>query len=212
MKRTSSIGLVLALLLGAGAAAAQEKRPASPRGSSSTQVGGKWAAEKPGAEARYSGGKWIDVDYGRPVKRGRESLFGAGVEYGKKLSDGSPVWRAGANQTTRIKTEIALDFAGKKLAPGEYSLFVDLKEGAWTLILSTQPAQQKYDPSDKSAIWGSYGYDPKFDVLRAPMKMLKTQHSIDQFTIGFLDVTDKGGELAMSWDHEVALAHFTVSK
>ncbi|MEO6323933.1 MAG: DUF2911 domain-containing protein, partial [Thermoanaerobaculia bacterium] len=133
------------------------------------------------------------------------------AEYGKKISDGSAVWRTGANQTTRLKTEAALEIAGKKVAPGEYSVFVELKEGAWTLVVSTQARQEKYDPENKAAIWGSYGYDPKFDVLRAPMKMVKSPHSIDQFTIGFLDVTDKGGEIAMGWDKEIALVHFTAA-
>ena len=188
--------LAITLLVGAGHALAQDRKPMSPRGTAATQVSGKWAAEKAGSEPRYTGGKWIEIDYGRPIKRGREPLFGSGAEYGKKISDGVPVWRTGANQTTRLKTEAALEIAGKKLAPGEYSVFVELKEGAWTLVVSTQPAQQKYDPENKSAIWGSYGYDLKFDVLRAPMKMVKSPYSIDQFTIGFLDVifTKKSGE------------------
>ena len=54
---------------------------------------------------------------------------------GPESSLGAPVWRAGANQTTRLKTEVPLEIGGKKLAPGEYSLFVDLKEGGWTLIV-----------------------------------------------------------------------------
>lgn len=214
MNRVKSVSalVVLSLLsLCAGVAVAQQGKPMSPRGTAATQVSGKWAAAKEGAEPRYSGGKWIEVDYGRPIKRGRESLFGKGADYGKKVSDGEPMWRAGANQTTRFKTEAALEIGGKKLPAGEYSLFVQLKESGWTFVLSTQPAQQKYDPADKTAIWGAYGYDAKFDVLQAPMTMMKSPHSIDQFNIGFLDVTDKGGKLAMAWDKEVATVEFTVA-
>jgi Protein of unknown function (DUF2911) len=213
MKRHIPVASLLAftLLAGAGDALAQERRPMSPRGTAATQVGGKWAAEKEGAEPRYTGGKWIEFDYGRPIKRGRESLFGSGAEYGKKISDGILVWRTGANQTTRLKTEAALEIAGKKIAPGEYSVFVELKEGAWTFVVSTQAAQQKYDPENKSAIWGSYGYDPKFDVLRAPMRMAKSPLSVDQFTIAFLEVTEKGGEISMAWDKELAVVHFSVT-
>jgi hypothetical protein len=198
---------LLALSLAAGAALAQERKPASPRGTAATQVGGTWSTDK---EPRYTGGKWIEVDYGRPIKRGREALFGKGPDYAKKVLDGATLWRAGANQTTRLKTEATLEIGGKKLAPGEYSVFVDTKENGWTLVLSTQPFQQKYDNDDKKATWGSYNYDPKFDVLRAPMQMVKSPHSIDEFTIGFLDVTDKEGKLAMGWDKDIAIVHFTV--
>ena len=86
------------------------------------------------------------------------------------MNAGAPVWRVGANQTTRFKTEVPLVFAGKTLPAGEYSLFVDLKPGAWTLIFSTQPHQVKFDPSNKTETWGSASYDAKFDVLRVPMQ------------------------------------------
>ena len=68
MRRWGTAVLVAALVLAATTVEAQ--RPASPRGQASTQVGGSWSA----GEARgvaggstYSGGKWIDVDYGRPT-------------------------------------------------------------------------------------------------------------------------------------------------
>ncbi|MEO6325242.1 MAG: hypothetical protein ABIT01_04415, partial [Thermoanaerobaculia bacterium] len=78
MKRHIPAASLLAItLLLSGSAFAQERKPASPRGTAATQVGGKWGTEK---EPRYSGGKWIEVDYGRPIKRGRESVFGTGAE------------------------------------------------------------------------------------------------------------------------------------
>jgi hypothetical protein len=43
---------------------------------------------------------------------------------------GAPVWRVGANQTTRLKTEVPLIFEGKTLPVGEYSVFVDLLRGS----------------------------------------------------------------------------------
>jgi hypothetical protein len=194
------------------AAPAPPPMPASPRGTSATQVSGKWAAAKPGASPRYSDGKWIVVDYGRPILRGRTDIFGAGADYGKKVNDGAPVWRAGANQTTRFRTEAPLVFAGKTLPAGEYSLFVDLKPGAWTLIFSSQPFQTKYDPNNKTETWGSAGYDPKFDVLRVPMETTETKVSFDQFTIVFIDMTAQGGALGMWWEKTAARAAFTVGQ
>lgn len=189
---------------------AQEHRPLSPRGTASTQVGGSWAKRDNG-EMGYSGGKWIDVDYGRPILRGRRDIFGGGDDYGKKVDAGAPVWRLGANQTTRLKTEADLTINGVKVSAGEYSLFADLSGGKWTLIVSSQPYQEKYDRDDKAATWGSFGYDPEYDVVRAPMTVSEATHSIDQLTIGFVDITDTGGKLSVSWGHTVAMVDFGLS-
>ena len=56
------------------AQAPEVKLPASPRGSAAVQVAGSWTGT--GDERRYTGGKWITLDYGRPIMRGREPIFG----------------------------------------------------------------------------------------------------------------------------------------
>jgi hypothetical protein len=204
------IVIALAVVLGVGVFAQQAPRkPASPPGTAATQVGGTWAKATPEAEPRYTGGKWIEVTYGRPVLRGRTEIFGKGADYGKKVSDDAPVWRVGANLTTRLSTEVPLAFGGKTLPAGEYSVFVDLKPGAWTLIFSKQPFQQKYDPNEKVATWGSYNYDQAQDVLRVPMTVGANPSSVEQFTIGFIDMTQAGGKLAMWWEKTIATVAFT---
>jgi len=196
----------IAILVAGSLAQTPARKPASPAGTAATQIGGKYVEVQGGQ--RYQDGKWIEVTYSRPIKRGRQNLFGAGADYGKAVCDGSPVWRAGANQTTRFKTEVPLVFDGKTLPAGEYSVFVDLKENAWTLIFSNWPAQEKYDPNNKEALWGSYGYTPDKDVLRAAMKVETLPFSMDQFTIAFLDMTVDGGKLTMMWDKTMATASF----
>ena len=127
------------ILVCSALAAAQGDRPASPAGSSATQVGGKYVTGPEGPV--YQGGKWIEITYGRPIKRGRD-LFGSGANYGKDLSAGSPVWRAGANVTTQLKTEVSLVIGDKTVAPGQYTVFIDLKQPtSWTLIISNWQAQ-----------------------------------------------------------------------
>src|SRR5262245_44720283 len=122
---------------------AQGGRQPSPDGTAAAQVGGRYVS---GSENPiYQGGKWIEILYGRPLKRGRD-LWGSGADYGKKLNDGAPVWRAGANVSTTLKTAAPLVIGDKTLAPGEYLLFIDLKPNSWTLIVSNHKAQQKYDP------------------------------------------------------------------
>jgi hypothetical protein len=210
-RKASILGIAL-LIAGVMAVSAQDRKPLSPSGTASAMVGGKWGAPDKDGERQYSGGKWIEVTYSRPMLRGRKDIFGHGADYGKTVDGGAPVWRAGANQTTKLKTEVPLMIGGKKIDAGTYDVFVDLKENGWTLILSTQPTQEKYDANDKTKIWGAYGYDQKFDVARVPMTMMTPAVSIDQFTIGFVDMSDAGGKLAMGWDKTAAVVPFTVAQ
>jgi hypothetical protein len=192
---------------GAVALAQQSGRIPSPRGTASTELGGKYVPGKPAA--RYEGGKWIEITYGRPIRRERD-LWGSGQDYGKALLAGAPIWRAGADVSTRLKTEVPLVINGKTVAPGEYSLFVDLKPNNWTLVVSTWAAAEKYDPSNKTALWGAYGYTPDKDVVRAPMKLDTLPMSFDQLTWQFADVSAAGGSLVLTWDKMMASVPFKV--
>ena len=205
MKRTSIAVLMATMALGAFALA-QPGRLASPPGTAATQIGGKYVG---GPDGIYQGGKWIEISYGRPIKRGRD-LWGAGASYGKMLNSGAPVWRAGANMSTRLKTDVPLVINGKTVRPGEYSLFIDLKPNAWTLIVSSWAAQKTENPNDKQALWGSFDYTPAKDVARSPMKLETPAHAIDQLTWEFLDMSDTGGTLAISWDKVMASVSFKV--
>jgi hypothetical protein len=175
----------------------------SPLGQAAIQVGGKWEKTAEGGQA-YRDGKWIVVDYGRPLLRGRQGIFGAGADYGKTVTAGAPLWRAGANNTTRLTTQAPLQMGGKTIAPGVYNVFVDLKPGNWTLVMSNQPVQETFDPNDKVRLSGATNYDPKFDVLRAPMTVRAGDASVEQFTIGFVNVTDAGATMTMAWEKTVA--------
>ena len=186
------------------------KLPPSPAGQAAIQVGGKWDKTPEGGQT-YRDGKWIVVDYGRPLLRGRKEIFGSGADYGKFVNAGAPVWRAGANNTTRLTTQVPLQVGGKTIAPGVYNVFVDLKPGNWTLVLSTQPVQEQFDPNDKVRLSGATNYDPKFDVLRAPMSVRTSDASIEQFTLGFNNVSDTRATLSMAWDKTVATVDLTVA-
>ncbi len=208
---TRVLAVAGAVVTAVAIAGAQGARPASPEGSSQTQVGGQWVKGARGQS--YEGGKWIEITYGRPIKRGRADLFGSGAEYGKSLLAGAPVWRAGANVTTRLKTEVPLQIGGKTVPAGEYSLFIDLKENNWTLIVSSWAAQQKYDPANKTALWGAYNYTPDKDVARVAMEVDSNLGlSVDQLTWDFANVTDTGGSMFIVWDRTLAFAPFTIAK
>lgn len=182
----------------------------SPAGQAAIQVGGKWDKTPEGGQT-YRDGKWIVVDYGRPLLRGRTEIFGSGADYGKFVNAGAPVWRAGANDTTRLTTQVPLQIGGKTIAPGVYNVFVDLKPGNWTLVLSTQPVQEKFDPNDKVRLSGATNYDAKFDVLRAPMSVRTADASTEQFTVGFTNVSDSRVTMTMAWDRTLATVDLTVA-
>ena len=98
-------------------------------------------------------------------------LGGTGANYGKIANPDAPVWRAGANVSTQLKTEVPLVINGKTVAPGTYTMFIDLKPNNWTLIVSNWTAQTRYDPKNTAELWGAYGYTPDKDVVRAPMTL-----------------------------------------
>ena len=219
MKRSVPSAIAGVVLFSAIAGGQQPARPMSPEGSAQTQVLGKWTkGQRPSfalGRETYVGGRWIEITYGRPLQRGRD-LFGSGPDYGKAVNDvGSanlpapPVWRAGANVSTRLKTEVPLTFGDRKVPAGEYSLFIDLNGPTqWTLIVSSWGAQAKFDPKDKTSLWGAYGYTPEKDVARIPMKVETLPFAVDQLTWTFLDMTTDGGRVALMWGKTMASAPF----
>ena len=129
---TSRSGAVMTMLGAIAVAQQAPARPMSPEGSAQVQVLGTWT--KPARPAftlgreTYQGGKWIEIRYGRPLQRGRD-LFGSGANYGKAANDvgapgfpAPPVWRAGANKSTRLNDRSAADVrqddgAGRRIQP-----------------------------------------------------------------------------------------------
>ena len=181
----------------------QERRIMSPAGDSATQIGGYYDPVR-----GFVNGDWIEVRYGRPLKRGRD-IFGAD-DYREHLNDGAPIWRAGANQTTRLITDVPLVFATTAIAPGEYTLFIDLGVTPWEFIVSSWPAQVSYDAGNREALFGAFEYTPDRDVVRIPMTVETLPRSFDQLSWQFLDITDTGGTLALLWDTKLASVAFTL--
>jgi hypothetical protein len=203
--------LSLSCIAFASALLAQERRPASPRGSAATLVAGDRVPAQPGMP-EYVGGKWIEITYGRPILRQRSAIFGEGASYGETLRSGAPVWRLGADQSTRLRTEVDLLIGGTRVPAGDYSLFVELGgPTSWTLIVSSWGAQERFDPRDEEKLWGSLGYTPEKDVARAPMTVATVPIRVDQLTIGFVDVEKLRGTLAVWWDQVMATVPFEVA-
>ena len=107
-----------------------------------------------------------------------------------------------------------LEINGTRVPAGEYSLFIDLQEGAWTAVISSQPYMESFNREKvgEGITWGAYGYSPDHDIVRAPMSLVDAEMSVDQMTIFFADVTDVGGNLGVIWADAMALLPFSVAK
>ena len=190
----------------------QPAREMSPSGTSSVQVKGQWVKSTTqtftAGGDRYVDGKWIDITYGRPLLRGRD-VFGSGDKY--LLVAGATIWRAGANVTTQLTSEVPLTIGGKKIEAGQsYDVFIDVKKDDWTFVLSTLTAQKKYDPNNKTDVYGPYNYMPTKDVVRTKMKVEKLPYAFEEMSWQFVDITDHGGKLALLWDKVIATVDFDV--
>lgn len=120
----------------------------------------------------------VKVTYGRPYKKGRE-VFGGLEKYGK-------VWRTGADEATEITFTRDVNFGGKPVKAGTYTLFTIPEKEEWTIILNSQLGQ-----------WGAYDYDKHKDKdvvqVKVPAKKLDTP--VEQLTIRFA-----GSDLIIEWD------------
>ena len=195
----------LAMVMAGTTAAVQQRLP-SPDGHAATEIGGHYAGAR---DPIYMDGKWIEISYGRPIKRGRD-LWGSDTTYGQWLNRGAPVWRAGANISTYLMTEVPLVVNNTTVDPGGYSMFIDLQKDDWTLIVSDWQPQRQYDPSNLNQLWGAYGYTPNKDVVRASMTLSTLPFAVDQLTWSFLDMSDAGGRIAIMWDTMMAAVPFAV--
>jgi hypothetical protein len=187
-------------------------RPLSPNGIASVHVLGKW--EKTEREQftlggeRYVGGSWIDIVYGRPMLRGREAFSGTGAEYGKAAYAGAPVWRAGANDSTRLKSSIPLVIGTTTVPAGEYSLFIELNSPTQWTFLVTSWAEARFGAPVSEGLYGAFNYTPEKDVVRAPMRVDALTDRVEQLTWEFIDMTATGGRMAIVWDKTVASVPF----
>jgi len=216
MKLTLST-IVVALLTAGTLLVAQGNRPLSPDGIASVHVGGQWVKTERqnftlGGE-RYQGGTWIDITYGRPLLRGREAFTGTGADFGKAAYADAPVWRAGANLSTRLKTPISLVIGGKPVPAGEYSLFIEMKDAkTWTFIVSGWGQAKQFNAPISEGLFGAYGYTPEKDVVRAPMRVDTLPYKVEQLAWAFIDMTADGGRMAVVWDKTIAFVPFTFGR
>ena len=99
-------------------------------------------------------------------------------------------WRVGANESTTVTFSHDVKVGGQEIKAGTYALFLALdKDGPWTWILSTQPG------------WGSYQYDPKYDVARVPATPKDAPYT-EFMTFGFDERRPESATAYLQWENK----------
>jgi len=136
----------------------------------------------------------VIINYDRPAVNGREGkIWGGVVHYGFAdlhygTSKAAP-WRAGANENTTIEFGTEVSVEGKTLPAGKYGFFIAMGPEKATLVFS------KYNTA-----WGSFYYDPKDDVLRVDVPVVKTTQSVERLKYEFEAITENSAVVSLQWE------------
>jgi hypothetical protein len=162
------------LLFAATTLVAQQKAPASPPETASGTIGGKS----------------ISIAYSSPRVKGREGHIFTKDGLIAKTHQSYPVWRAGANSATTLKTDGDLMIGDLMVPAGTYTLFVDISNPAkWVLIVSKATGE-----------WG-LSYDPSKDLGKTPMTMAKPPSMVEDLTYTVSDNGGGNGTLTLQWEN-----------
>jgi hypothetical protein len=122
----------------------------------------------------------VTVTYSSPAVKGRK-IWGDVVPFDE-------VWRAGANECSKLTLSTAATIGGKAVPAGTYCLFLLPTKAGWTFILNKD-----------TKLWGAYDYKPENDLLRVPATAT-TIPAREHLAFEILDFSDDGGTLALEWD------------
>lgn len=133
----------------------------------------------------------FEIDFGVPLKRGRE-IWGTLVRYGQ-------LWRTGANRATHFTTSEELRFGELVVPAGTYTLFSIPEEDGGLLIINRQTGQN------------GQSYDPARDLGRVRLTARPLPEVVEGFTIT-VDEENGRGLLKLQWDRKELVAEFTVGR
>jgi len=112
---------------------------------------------------------------------------GAGKDF--PIAPNGHVWRAGANEATKITISDDVLINGQKLAAGAYSLHMIPSKDEFTVVFNKTADQ-----------WGSFRYDAKQDALRVKVKPIWVNDSMEQLTYEIPAMTANSAKVILRWD------------
>jgi hypothetical protein len=123
----------------------------------------------------------ITIDYSRPGVKGR-TIWGGLVPY-------NAVWRAGANEATKITFSTDVKIDGKKLKAGNYSFFAIPGQKTWTLIFNKVADQ-----------WGAFEYNDVEDALRVEVTPMQNNCWQEWLAYTISKSSDKKAVVMLEWE------------
>jgi hypothetical protein len=177
------VSACMGLLLAATVLFAQQKPVASPPENASVTIEGKTIA----------------ISYSSPRVKGRQGQIFTKDGLIQKTHKSYPVWRAGANSATTLKTDADLTIGDLNVPAGTYTLFVDISNPAqWTFIVSKATGE-----------WG-LAYDGTQDLGRTRMMMAKPRAMVEDLKYTLTDDGGGKGTLTLEWENVSASVPFRV--
>ena len=131
----------------------------------------------------------ISIAYSSPAVKGRK-IWGEVVPFDQ-------VWRAGANECTKVTFSTPVSIEGKPVAAGAYCIFLLPQKSGWTFILSKNTEQ-----------FGTGDYKQSEDALRVPATATAISNR-ERMAFDILDFDDEKGTLAMEWETQRVGVKFT---
>jgi len=123
----------------------------------------------------------VRISYSRPAVKNRE-IWGKLVPY-------NTVWRAGANEATKVTFSSDVLIEGKSLKAGSYSFFTIPNKSEWTIIFNRIADQ-----------WGAFQYNESEDALRIKVKPKKSNHFHEWLTYEITKTDDYSAFISLVWE------------
>jgi hypothetical protein len=123
----------------------------------------------------------IKIEYGRPGVKSR-NIWGGLVPY-------NAVWRAGANEATKITFSTDVKIDGRKLKAGSYSFFAIPGQKTWTLIFNKVANQ-----------WGAFEYNDVEDALRIEVTPMQNDCWQEWLAYTITKSSDKKAVIMLEWE------------
>ena len=112
---------------------------------------------------------------------------GSGKDF--PLAPNGHVWRAGANEATKITISDDVLVNGQKLAAGAYSLHIIPGKDEFTVVFNKTADQ-----------WGSFRYDAKQDALRVKSKPAWRSESQEMLSYEIPALTANSAQVIIRWE------------
>ena len=125
----------------------------------------------------------IGIQYSSPSVKNRK-IWGDLVKYDE-------IWRAGANEATKLTFSKPIHIGGQKLDAGSYALFIIPREHSkWTIIMNHVADQ-----------WGAFRYDESKDALRMEVLPRFNISYEEKLRYEIVDIGYEYGIIRMQWEN-----------